>query len=180
MCIVTGDRQELTPTDSLLERLDQIPDELVDRPQWCVWRLEHTKLAYQPHRPDSLARSNAPSTFATFCEAVDVFADALDTPRQFTGIGYLFTDDDPFTGVNFDDCKVGDDIASDVLQAIKRMGGYAEISPSETGVKLWTCAPVEIPEGRTGFQRAGLWGCSKVEVYRTRRWFAVTGRRLTR
>jgi len=78
----------LTPTDSLLERLCLIPDELVERDQWIVWRDEdERKLPYNAHFPASFAKVDDSATWAPFGVAVEVFANALDTAQQFTGIG---------------------------------------------------------------------------------------------
>ena len=38
--------------------------------------------------------------------------------NQFTGIGYVLAEDDPYTGVDFDKCKTGDVILPEVLDAI--------------------------------------------------------------
>jgi len=171
-------------TDTLLERLYLIPDELVELDHWLVWRQEDrggkpTKVPYTAHALTRRAESNNPATWATFGQAVKVFADELDTGRRFDGIGYVFADDDPYTGVDFDRCVTGDTILPEVVTAIQRLGGYAEISPSLTGVKLWTRAPIDVPEGRTGFKRKGLFGCKEVEVYKHGRYFTVTGREVT-
>ena len=175
----------MNTTETLLERLINVPDELTCFMSWVLWRAEHrggkpTKIPYNANNPANNARANDGSTWATFERAVNVFASALDTASPFCGIGYMFSKDDPYIGVDFDDCVVGDAILPDVLHAIERFGGYAEISPSLTGVKLWTRAEILIPEERTGFTRPGMFGCSRVEVYKHGRYFTVTGREVTR
>lgn len=166
-------------TDTLLERLHLIPDDLIERPQWLVWRLEdgQRKEPYQAMRPTRRAKSNDPTTWATFAQAVDVFADRLAKPNQFTGIGYVFSADDPFTGVDLDKCVDGDTIHPEARKIIEAIPGYAEISPSLTGVKIWTRA--KLPIASTGKQINDMpWG-GVMELYHRARYFAVTGREVT-
>ena len=73
----------LTPPDTLLERAHLIPEELVERDQWLVWRLEardgdETKVPYQALRPARCARVNDSATWAPFADALEAFADALE------------------------------------------------------------------------------------------------------
>lgn len=164
-------------TDTLLERLDLIPDDLIALDQWVTWRAENeTKI---PYRPDGKGRAkvNDPATWGTFIEAVESFAHRLDTDRQFTGIGFVFTADDPFIGVDLDDCVNGDDIHPDARKIIDALGGYAEISPSLTGVKVWLRGTLNW--NTTGKQTRTSWG-GAIETYHKGRWFAVTGREVTK
>ncbi len=167
----------LTTTDTLLERLYLIPDELVELAQWIVWRDEiGVKVPYSPVRPGK-AKVNDPATWGTFHQAVDAFADALGKPMQLTGIGYVFSDTDPYIGVDLDDCVSGDIIHPAARKIIDSLGGYAEVSPSGTGVKSWTRGRLTIDS--TGKKTRGPWG-GDIEIYHRGRWFAVTGRRIDR
>jgi len=162
----------LTPTDSLLERLHLIPDELVERNQWIVWRNESgRKTPYNANAPAHRAKVNNPKTWAPFSVAVETFAEA----DNFTGIGYVFDADDPYIGVDLDDCVSGDDIHPDAKRIIDSLGGYGEISPSGTGIKVWTRGKLDIES--TGRKTRMAWG-GDLEVYHKGRWFAVTGWRL--
>src|SRR5690348_10998411 len=102
---------------------DRIPDELKRRRQWVVWRFEFrpgkkkggkpwTKTPYRAKPPRlgsrrrSKAQSNNPQTWATFAEALAAYqANAgRDDDERLDGIGYVFSPDDDYLGVDFDDC----------------------------------------------------------------------------
>ncbi|MEX2386553.1 MAG: hypothetical protein WD534_01645 [Phycisphaeraceae bacterium] len=161
----------ITPTDALPERLINLPDELVERPQWVTWRSEPAKVPYSPVRRGR-ARVNDPSTWGTFDQAVQQFMAKQGEADQFTGIGYVFTADDPFVGVDLDDCVDGDAIHPEAMKIITALDSYAEISPSQTGVKLWVRGRLNIKT--TGTQKRMPWG-GKMEIYHRGRWFACTG-----
>lgn len=159
-------------TESLLDRAYRIPDELVALDQWVVWT--HDKRPWQPDAPTRPARASDPTTWGTFGKALQVFADALGSVRQFAGIGFEFADDDPFVGIDLDDCVVGDTIAPAARDIIDRVGGYAEISPSMKGVKIWTRAKLDT--AGTGGKRANpAPGIGAIEVYHRGRFFTTTG-----
>nr|WP_233194363.1 hypothetical protein [Haloferax marisrubri] len=83
------------------------------------------------------------------------------------GIGFVFTDDDPFVGVDLDDCrdpKTGT-IDDDAQAIITQLDSYTEVSPSGTGFHILVVG--ELPAGRN--RRGG------VECYDTARFFTVTG-----
>jgi len=166
----------LTPTDVLLERLHLIPDELCVLNQWLVWRDEAgRKLPYQAGRPRRLAKVNDVATWATFQEAVQTFSDWLDHVDRFTGIGYVLSGEDGYVGVDLDDCVTSDRIHPAAMKLIRGLNGYAEISPSGTGVKVWTRGALNLAS--TGTKWLGPWG-GEIEIYHTRRWFACTGWRI--
>jgi hypothetical protein len=83
---------------------------------------------------------------------------------------------DGFIGVDFDDCldHAGNIIATSLAaEWLPRLNSYSEISPSGTGVKVWVKACHDLG-GKSGKRDAKR----GVEVYRSRRYFTVTGRRL--
>ena len=152
--------------------LKKIPQSLRDRRHWIVWQLEmrggkETKVP--------MAKSNDPSTWTDFDSAVCRYR-----AEDRSGIGYMFAADDPFCGIDLDGCrnpKTGN-VAAWAKAIIVRFDSYAEVSPSETGVKIFilgkspfaTGKKVELPDS----ERV----CAKmpaVEVYDKLRYFAVTG-----
>src|ERR1035437_6942663 len=107
-----------------------------------------------------------PSTWASFGEACEYLAN-----EQADGVGFVLTGDDPFVVVDLDDCldpetKELDEEAWDYLKALD---SYAEVSPSGTGVHIWVEGTVPGSVRKDG-----------VEVYSTRRFMTVTGRRLSK
>ncbi len=146
-----------------------IPDELKERRQSLLWRLESkaeggvTKI---PYRVDGRrASSTNPETWTDFETAVSRFERG-----GFDGIGFAFTKDDPFTGIDLDDCMSLDtgEITPGAAELVRRFDSYTEITPSGEGLRVWIRAVK--PAGR----------CSKpgLEVYDSGRYFTVTGRML--
>lgn len=81
--------------------VENIPPELRELPQWLLWRRElrgdkPTKIPYQPCGIKN-AKSNDPATWCNFEEAIAV-AD------KFDGIGFVFSPNDPFIGIDLDHC----------------------------------------------------------------------------
>jgi putative DNA primase/helicase len=85
--------------------VDTIPAELRARPQWVVWAFAEkpgakkpTKEPRRPLAPHRLASTTDPATWSTF----EVALKSLERSKA-DGIGYVFTADDPYFGVDLDD-----------------------------------------------------------------------------
>ncbi|MGI8520321.1 MAG: AAA family ATPase [Actinomycetota bacterium] len=149
-----------------------IPQELTERPQWVVWRAEMrdgkpTKVPYQPSS-EQRASSTDPSTWVSFEQAT------LAAPR-FDGIGFVFTRDDPYVGLDFDACGSGGDLHPWVQHAVERLGSYTEVSPSGTGLHV-------IVKGNVNGHRIQTsdtpWGGRHFGAYSHGRFFTMSGRKL--
>ena len=140
-----------------------------DLPQWVCWRAElregkATKIPYSPES-GSRARSDDPATWGTLSEARKAARE-----KDLDGIGFVFTESDPFCGVDLDACvdpNTGE-IASWATEIVGALDSYTEFSPSGTGLHVLLRA--ELPSG--GNRRA------RIEMYDRGRFFTVTGRRL--
>jgi len=161
---------EQTTTESHTTVLvEKIPEELRRRPQWVVWKLEKrvdklTKVPYSPSSGD-YARSNSSETWGTFTEAREA---AL--AEDGAGIGFVFTAEDMFCGVDLDEClnpETGE-VEPWALEIVEELGSYTEISPGGTGLHVIVRA--ELPEGRRRTDKA--------EMYDQGRFFTMTGRLL--
>lgn len=155
-----------------------IPEALTGRDQWVVWRSEErggkpTKVPYNA-RTGKLAESDNPATWASYAEALKAAQSAGDD-----GIGYVFSPDDPYTGIDLDDCIDGGQVAPWAEAQLLALNSYSEISPSGTGIKVWVegtlpssakprkekIPPEVIPPEAPG----------SIEMYSERRFFTVTG-----
>lgn len=148
------------------------PAELHQRPQWIVWRSEDgRKTPYQPHT-GRLASTTEPSHWTGYDEARAAYVDAAMQGSPYSGLGFVFTPGDPLCGIDLDDCRdpATGDIAPWAREIIDRTGTYTEVSPSQTGVKLYGLG--EVPHGRG---RQVEYGGGKIEVYDRGRYFAYTG-----
>jgi len=145
----------------------KIPGVLKDRVQWVVWRLvqrdgKNAKIPYNPRNPARNASSTDAKTWGTFEEAVQTYQD-----HGFAGIGFVFSKDDPFTGVDLDKGRNAEtgELESWVQDIVEPLNSYSEVSPSGTGVHVLVQGT--LPPGR---RKKG-----QVEMYDQARFFCMTG-----
>ncbi len=151
------------------------PGELRAFEQWVGWSCRPTTagLAKVPHRLPPLrsaggkalaqaASTTDPSTWASY-----------EIARPHPRIGFVFTADDPFCGIDLDDCLDPDtgELTLVARVAIRYLASYAEISPSGKGIKV--IARSSVPGKRRQNRKLG------VEMYDEGRFFALTGNRLS-
>lgn len=108
------------------------------------------------------ASSTNPKTWGTFVVAVCF----CEMQPNLSGIGFVFSAEDPFTGIDLDKCRDSEtgEIQSWALDIVRRFNSYAEISPSGTGIHIIVkCRP---PSGK----RKG-----RIELYDRGRYFHNDG-----
>ena len=158
--------------DGLKVNLGAIPNELKDCPQWIVWKKEMrngkwTKIPYQIN--GEAAQSNSRDTWSTFEEASNEFLNST----RYDGVGFMFSKEDDFIGIDIDDCIEGDIANKFASEIINLLDSYTEYSPSGTGIHI--IVKGELPAHITGTgkkdSKLGL------EVYRHGRYFTFTGHR---
>jgi putative DNA primase/helicase len=146
-----------------------IPAELRSYPSWVLWCYvkragddRATKVPFVPGE-DRRARTTDSRTWRTFSAALEAYE-----AGQGDGLGYVFSSGDPFAGIDLDSCRDPETgtIAPWAEKIIAAVGGYAEISPSGTGVHI-------IVKGRAPNSKRG-----PVECYSERRFFTMTGQAL--
>jgi len=145
--------------EGIPELLENIPEELRQRPQWVVHKEKVPYIAGGVGR----ASSTDSLTWRTFEEAVQ----ALRTGR-YDGIGFVFSSGDPFAGVDLDKCRDPEtgELEEWAEKIVAAFGGYAEASPSGTGVHI-------IVRGKAPNKKRG-----PIEAYSSERFFTVTGEKL--
>jgi putative DNA primase/helicase len=147
--------------------LDCLPEELRQRRQWVVWKLEERdgKPTKVPYIAGGVGKASSTDslTWRSFEEA----ARALETGR-YNGVGFVFCSADPFVGVDLDDCRDSEsgEIAEWAQKIIDSFTDIVllEVSPSGRGVHLIT----------KGVCKDGV-NTKSVEVYGQDRFFTVTG-----
>lgn len=146
-----------------------IPVELRERKQWVVWRREErggktTKVPYWPTQPSRRASSTDRESWATFSEAINC--------TNADGVGYVFAADDPYTGVDLDDCFLDDGRLHPGAETIvSALDSYTERSPSGNGLHIIVRAQLNGKRKRTS---KTPWG-SEFETYDKERYFCITG-----
>lgn len=144
-----------------------IPLELKQLNQWVLWRYElrgdkWTKVPHQARHPNQKAKADDPSTWANFEEAVAAYSSG-----KADGIGFVFSKNDPYTGIDLDFCVEAftGEIDPWALGVLEEMATYTELSPSATGLHLILRG--KLPEG--GRRKDGI------EFYDRDRFFTMTG-----
>ena len=157
-----------------------IPAELRELRQWVIWRLEErngkrTKVPYRVTSSTEKASTADPATWASY----DLAVLAATTGRDIDGIGFVFTADDPYVGVDLDGCiEPGEPFTptnwrDGALDVVRQLGarGYREHSPSGRGTHFIVRGSLNGNRNRTS---EVPWG-GGLEVYDRGRFFTVTG-----
>lgn len=171
---MTDTRPVALPVDPLA-----IAGSLKTIPRWVMWRyMRKTRpdgtvhWAKEPFQVNGRkARSNDPSTWISYDDAMDALIMGGDDGQPFDGVGFVFTDDDDLIGIDLDDCRDPDtgELSPVAVETLERIDGYAEVSPSGTGLKLFT---------RAELARAHKDNSKGIEIYKSGRYFTVTGHQL--
>jgi primase-polymerase (primpol)-like protein len=121
-----------------------------------------------PHDPRTArhASSTEPGTWAPFAAAMTAYQ-----KRGWDGIGFMFSAEDPFTGIDFDDCHDPTTGQADAwaIELLDDLNSYTDISPTSTGCKVFVRG--RKPGGRCKKKYAG----GEVELYDKERFFVLTG-----
>ncbi len=147
---------------------DKIPMEMKQREQWILWRLvtleDKEKATKMPYTLDGTrADTTNPNHYSSFAEALSVYE---NDPRNYDGLGYVFSEDDPFTGIDIDNCiDVGGKLTDEADEIINTLDSYSERSQSRTGVHIIVKARLKSEGNRSG----------SFEIYDRKRYFAITG-----
>jgi len=140
-----------------------VPAELRSLKQWVLWRSEDIGAAKPTKIPYQLngwkASVTDPSHWSTFEECFNVFS-----MGGYTGLGFVFTEADPYTFIDLDDAEGDDAILQRHLKIYHEFPSYAEVSPS--GMGLHIIVKGTVPAGRRR---------SKIEIYSSQRYATMTG-----
>jgi hypothetical protein len=138
---------------------DRIPAELRSLKSWVLWKYElvndkQTKVPYQIN--GAKANVNEPDNWSSF-------DDVLKLCDRYSGIGFVFSINDEYCGIDLD---YNDDAAiiATQLKIFTEFDSYSEHSPSGNGLHIIVKGTV--PAGRRK---------NSVEVYSSNRFFTMTG-----
>lgn len=157
---------------------DAIPPELKQRDQWVCWRpLPPQNTGGKPRKVpyDPVKRRNAsckdPATWNRFEQCWHPY---LNDPQRYAGIGFEFSKDDEYAGIDLDKCRNSEtgELHPTAQAVLAKIKSYAEVSPSGTGVKIIIRAKLPVNEGLR--HKATLAGI-EIEAYDQGRFFALTG-----
>lgn len=149
--------------------ISKIPEELKMRRQWVLWRLENrkgqtTKIPYQVtgQRVDT----TNPSTWNDFEKVKEIFK---YQPNTYSGLGFVFSEDDPYVGVDLDGCvDEKGKISGDAQEIIDDLDSYTELSQGGKGLHI-------IVKGTKLGPRSRI---KNYEIYDKEHYFCFTGAHL--
>jgi P4 family phage/plasmid primase-like protien len=169
----------MTKPTCLPVQFENIPIELKRIPRWVLWRLVEVgdegnkKWSKLPTQLTGLpASSTNPKTWTDFIAVQDAYQ---SNPDRFDGIGFVFSEEDNLVGIDLDDVYQYDGLSGSftnaaMQQLAEQVDGYMEVSPSGTGVKIFT---------RSNPFAAHKDHAIGFEAYSKGRYFTVTGHKLS-
>lgn len=112
---------------------EAFPRELTERNCWVLWKLEtingrETKIPYQVN--GSKADSTNPDTWTSY----EV---ALKYSQGYSGVGFVLTENDPYTVIDLDDCIIDGKMKDEAKSLVDTLDSYTEYSQSGTGLHIF-------------------------------------------
>ncbi|ELZ87883.1 MULTISPECIES: hypothetical protein [Haloferax] len=144
---------------------DTLPDTLLERDHWVGWR-KQTRGGDETKVPVSVnggyASATDAVTWTTFDEAL-----AYARGGAADGVGFVFSTDDPYVGIDLDKCRTRETGETEAwaTEIIDQLASYTEISPSGTGYHIIVRGSLPPGGNRTG----------NLELYEHARFFTMTG-----
>jgi len=147
-----------------------IPPELKKYPQWVGWIGDKRPVNPKHEKPYYASSTNA-DTWGSYNQAITAY-------RRFDldGIGFVFTEEDPFVGIDLDKFRNIEKETYDYKAAIivQSLNSYTEISTSNSGLHIIVRAKLpywgkQSKEGDKG---------EKIEIYSHGRYFIMTGKHI--
>ena len=151
-----------------IEDLEKVPAELLELSQWVARR---GKVPLDPKSGSNAKVSDtddpkkARDTWGPIEEAWNrARNDGLD------GVGFVFSEDDPYCGIDLDGCRNPDtgEIEEWAQEIMEALASYTEVSPSGTGVHIILRGVLPGDQHRKG----------SVEMYDSGRYFTITGQHI--
>ena len=150
---------EISP-GALVDRIrSNVPEELQDRRQWCLWKIGgDRKIPLSPW--GGFASCSDPRTWGTFDQAAEVFLKNANVCRGFNLAMF-----DGLAGMDLDDVVNGGTVSPLMELFLNHLGSYTEFSPSGTGLHSFFLCDREHENRKT----------HAVELYFQAHFLSVTG-----
>jgi hypothetical protein len=154
--------------------LERIPPELQTYPAWVCGRVD--KSPVDP-KTGKNAMANVPGTWGSFDEAVEYLRAHGNNGVRTVG---LEVGGSPFTAIDLDHCRnpETDVIESWAQEIIEGLNSYTEITPSDTGIRIFVTASDDFPKVNRKRGGLGETGKGAIEIANTGKYFSVTGNHL--
>ncbi|MBB4120218.1 phage/plasmid primase, P4 family [Martelella radicis] len=154
--------------------------------RWVAWREEErnskpTKVPYST--PRQMARANDPATWLSRAAAETLALDLLSGGRK-GGVGLMLGGDkkNRLGGIDLDSCRdpATGDLTGWASEIVERFGSYTEVSPSQTGLKVffrYAAADMEALQKAMGTKHGKSWSRGshhEIALHLGNRYFTVT------
>ena len=145
-------------------------DKLIERDQWVLWKkVTHPESKSGETKVPVGANGRATSImnkkcFKPFERAYNSYINNQDL---FDGIGFIFTEDDPFVGIDLDSCHRW----NGWQEIVKKCASYAEISPSKTGIHI---IMEGVTPGESHSFKIGSHANGGIEIYDANRYLTMS------
>jgi putative DNA primase/helicase len=157
--------------------VDGIPDELKKLNQWVGWSRgivdgKETKIPYIANKKPSEATKASVDNSETWSS----YGIALVSEKIHEGIGFVFTEQDQYCGIDFDKCIDPDTkiIEGWVSEKLQKLNSYTE--GSQGGLGLHVILKGKIPEHIKAGNKTGRKDKKTgIEIYDCGRYFCMTG-----
>ena len=142
-----------------------IPSELFAYKQWVLWKRitvegRVTKVPISPWSGKKAA-CDQPQTWSSFKHVR-----YIQSRWNCDGIGFVFTQKDPYCGIDLDGCRdEAGNFTPEALDILQRLHSFSELSPSGRGLHILVKA--KLPAGRR--RKNGI------EMYDSGRYFTISG-----
>ena len=156
-------------------RFQCFPSSLTRPPNWVCWiaKFEDGKLKKPPiqaagQNQGMLADKTNPQHLCSFERAKRFYELHKGDPLQggvVAGVGFVLTKQTGIVGIDLDHCVENGIVNTWAAGIIESVGGFAELSPSGTGVHIYIKGSLPCPNKRT----------NKIELYSHNSYLTVTG-----
>ena len=152
-----------------------IPSSLRTQPNWLCWCAVHEggKIKKPPvqaagQNQGRLADKTNPQHLCSFERAKRFYELHKGDPLQggvVAGVGFVLTKQTGIVGIDLDHCVEGGIVSTWASGIIESVGGFAELSPSGTGVHIYIKGQLPFNNRRSG----------EIEIYSHSSYLTVTG-----
>ncbi|WP_169313114.1 phage/plasmid primase, P4 family [Acetonema longum] len=127
------------------------------------------KVPYNPKSGRQASIKN-PATWGTYEEAL-----SLCSREGMAGVGFVFKENDPYCGIDIDNClNERGEISTEAAAIVRELDSYTEVSPSGNGLHILVKAALS---STAWHKQKGVIAGGDIEMYSTGRYFTVTGKR---
>ncbi len=142
--------------------ISTIPRELKPLKQWVLWQKEGERKTPKNWKTGGNAGIQWANTWGTYKEVVTAYR---LYPMNYSGIGLVLTENDPYVCIDLDDCFQYNRLTAFAKEVVDSLQGYTEYSPSGNGLHIWIKSSYKENHKRP-----------KIEIYSKERWITFTGK----